>query len=158
LREEAYPNAIAAGLWEGEVTLTLPDGGILPVSQRVMAHHNDLGQVEYLSTVARDISDRKRAEAAAQAAALREMNFANILINGLPGIFYLLDRDCRFLRRNRNLDPQCWGRCLSPGRDEHGIHQTGRRRPLPGQGQWPQPGGNDRSARQLAFRSGLIRP
>ncbi len=104
MREEAYPAAIAAGIWEGEVDLLRPDGSGFPVSQLVMAHRDGQGNVAYVSTVARDISDRKRAEAAAQAAALREKNFANTIINSLPGIFYLVDREGRLLRWNSNLE------------------------------------------------------
>jgi len=104
LRREAYPKAIASGIWEGELTLRRPDGQPLPVSLLVMAHQNKQNGVDYLSTVARDISDRKRAEEAARSATVREKNFTNILINSLPGIFYLVDQDLRFLRWNGNLE------------------------------------------------------
>jgi len=104
MREEAYPAAIAAGIWEGEVNLLRPDGSDFPVSQLIMAHRDGQGSVAYVSTVARDISDRKRAEASAQAAALREKTFANAIINSLPGIFYLVDKEGRLLRWNSNLE------------------------------------------------------
>jgi len=104
IREEIYPSAIASGVWEGELTLIRHNGTQLPVSQLVMAHRDDQGKVAYISTVARDISDRKRAEMAAQHAALREKNFTNIVINNLPGIFYLVDEKGRFLRWNSNLE------------------------------------------------------
>jgi len=104
IREEIYPDAIAAGVWEGEITLNKPDGSQMPVSQLVMAHRDEQGKVAYISTVARDISDRKRAEQAAQSAALREKNFANSVINNLPGIFYLVDGEGRLLRWNSNLE------------------------------------------------------
>ncbi len=102
---EAYPDAAKSGTWEGEITLDRPDGKRLPVSQLVIAHRDaQKGEVAYFSTVARDISDRKAAEIAAQTAALREMNFANTLINSLPGIFFLIDEESRFLRWNSNLE------------------------------------------------------
>lgn len=104
IREEIYPTAIKSGVWEGELTLNRADGSQLPVSQLVMAHKNEQGKVEYLSTVARDISDRKLAEISAQSAALREKNFANSVINNLPGIFYLIDEEGRLLRWNSNLE------------------------------------------------------
>ncbi len=104
LRDEVFPNAIAAGSWEGELLLQRPDGSDLPVSQLVMAHRNAQGQTEYLSTTARDISDRKMAEEAAKAVALRERHFANTIINSLPGVFYLTDGDGHLLRWNSNLE------------------------------------------------------
>jgi diguanylate cyclase (GGDEF)-like protein/PAS domain S-box-containing protein len=104
LREEVYPEAIAAGMWEGELTINRPDGTQCPVSQLIMAHRDDQGKVAYISTVARDISDRKRAEMAAQHAALREKNFANSVINNLPGIFYLVDERGQLMRWNSNLE------------------------------------------------------
>lgn len=50
------------------------------------------------STIMRDISERKRAEASAQAQRL----FSDTLIESLPGIFYLYDEQRRLLRWNRN--------------------------------------------------------
>lgn len=104
MREEAVPDAIAAGLWEGEMTLRRPDGSELPVSQMVMAHRDSQGEVAYLSIVARDITDRKQVEEAARTVALREKNFANTLINGLPGIFYLVNREGQLMRWNSNFE------------------------------------------------------
>ncbi len=105
LHDEAYPIAKASGIWEGEIMIDRPGGKPLPVSQLVIAHRDmPGGEVAYFSTIARDISDRKRAESAAQAAALREQNFANTLINSLPGIFYLIDENHRLIRWNRNLE------------------------------------------------------
>jgi diguanylate cyclase (GGDEF)-like protein/PAS domain S-box-containing protein len=104
MRDEIYPDAIAAGIWEGELTINRPDGSPLPVSQLVIAHRDEHGEVSYLSTIARDITDRKRAETAAQSAALREKNFANSVINNLPGIFYLVDQEGKLLRWNSNLE------------------------------------------------------
>ncbi len=104
LHDEAFPNAIASGLWEGEMVLRSRDGGELPVSQMVMAHRDSQGEVAYLSVVARDISDRKQVEDAMRSVALREKNFANSLINGLPGIFYLVDNEGRLMRWNSNFE------------------------------------------------------
>ena len=105
LLELAYPNAIEAGIWEGDIMLNLPDGSELPVSQLVMAHRDvPGGEVVYFSTVAHDISDRRRAEIAAQTAALREKSFANTLINSLPGIFFIMGEAGHLIRWNRNLE------------------------------------------------------
>lgn len=47
-----------------------------------------------------DNSDRRRAIEAVR----RERDFSDALINSMPGVFYLVDRDGRFLRWNRNLE------------------------------------------------------
>jgi PAS domain S-box-containing protein len=47
-----------------------------------------------------DNSDRRRAIEAVR----RERDFSDALINRMPGVFYLVDRDGRFLRWNRNLE------------------------------------------------------
>ncbi len=104
LRFEAFPNAIAAGLWEGEMVLRSLLGNDMPASMMVMSHRDSRGEVAYLSVVARDISHRKQVEDAMRTAALREKNFANSLINGLPGIFYLVDHEGRLMRWNSNFE------------------------------------------------------
>ncbi len=60
--EEGIPTAIREGVWTGETSLLTTDGREIPVSQVIVAHKNDHGIVEYLSTIMRDISERKRAE------------------------------------------------------------------------------------------------
>jgi len=61
--EEAIPTAIREGVWRGETAIQARDGRIVPVSQVILAHKSDDGSVEYLSTIARDISERKLIEA-----------------------------------------------------------------------------------------------
>ena len=53
--------AVSGGAWSGETTAHLP-GGERPVSQVVVAHRGEDGGVAFLSTVARDMSDRKELE------------------------------------------------------------------------------------------------
>jgi signal transduction histidine kinase/ActR/RegA family two-component response regulator len=50
------------GFWTGETAVLLPDGAEIPVSQVIVAHRNSKGQVEYFSSILRDITGRKRAE------------------------------------------------------------------------------------------------
>lgn len=47
-----------------------------------------------------DINERKKA----RESLLRERNLSDSIINSLPGIFYLYDRDGKFLRWNRNFE------------------------------------------------------
>ncbi|MGI8553196.1 MAG: ATP-binding protein [Dehalococcoidia bacterium] len=52
------------GTWTGETTLLARDGAQIPVSQVLLAHRGDSASADYYSIVARDITERKRAEAA----------------------------------------------------------------------------------------------
>jgi PAS domain S-box-containing protein len=59
---QGIPTAIRDGVWMGETALRAQDGSEIPVSQVILAHHHGNGHFEYLSTIARDISERKQAE------------------------------------------------------------------------------------------------
>lgn len=63
LRQEAIPGAELRNTWQGESALLRRDGCEIPVSQVVMAHKDPTGQVGFLSTIARDISEQRRAAA-----------------------------------------------------------------------------------------------
>jgi PAS domain S-box-containing protein len=60
---EGIPIAIREGVWRGETALLTRDGQEIPVSQVLIAHKNLSGEVEFISTIARDITENKRAEA-----------------------------------------------------------------------------------------------
>jgi len=57
--------AIARGVWQGEtVIVNHMNGKEIPVSQVIMAHRAADGGIDFISTIIRDISDRKRMEEA----------------------------------------------------------------------------------------------
>jgi PAS domain S-box-containing protein len=60
---EGIPMAIREGVWKGETALLTRDGHEIPVSQVLIAHKKLSGEVEFISTIARDINENKRAEA-----------------------------------------------------------------------------------------------
>lgn len=62
--QEGIPAAIEQGAWIGETAVLTPEHEEIPVSQLIIAHKNAEGQVEYLSTVMRDIRKFRQAEAA----------------------------------------------------------------------------------------------
>jgi diguanylate cyclase (GGDEF)-like protein/PAS domain S-box-containing protein len=68
------PFAVEYGAWNGETALRTRDGREIPVSQVIIAHKNGHGEVEHLSTIMRDISERKEAEDA-----LRKMSLSDAL-------------------------------------------------------------------------------
>ncbi|XZN91146.1 MAG: PAS domain S-box protein [Microcoleus sp.] len=56
------PAACRDGVWSGEIIWQTLDGQEIPVSQVIIAHKSENGEVEFLSTIARNISNRKRTE------------------------------------------------------------------------------------------------
>ncbi|MEM8611478.1 MAG: GAF domain-containing protein [Cyanobacteria bacterium P01_H01_bin.105] len=63
LETEAIPAAIQTGMWRGESWLRSLNGQEFPVSQVILAHHDEDGSLEFISTVMRNISDLKQLEA-----------------------------------------------------------------------------------------------
>lgn len=59
---EGLPEASRGGSWRGETALLHREGDEIPVSQLILAHHTPDGEVEFFSTVAQDISERKAYE------------------------------------------------------------------------------------------------
>lgn len=62
--KEAIPTAVQDGYWKGETALLHRDGHEFPVSQVLLSHVGTDGTVEFISTIIRDLSDRKREEIA----------------------------------------------------------------------------------------------
>lgn len=58
--KDALPIALREGIWSGETAFLGRDGREIRVLQVVMAHRGEDGAIEYLSTIARDITERKR--------------------------------------------------------------------------------------------------
>ena len=63
LAEIGLPTAAREGRWTGETELLARDGRVIPVSQSIVGHRDDGGQVTHFSTICRDLTDRVRAEA-----------------------------------------------------------------------------------------------
>jgi len=83
--------ALDGGAWRGESALRTRDGRVVPVSQVIVAHRNAAGELCAFSTIARDISEQKRAEAALQEEAMVSGTLARLsqdLIGALdsPGL------------------------------------------------------------------------
>lgn len=60
--EKGIPAVINKGIWYGETALLAWDGREIPVSQVIIAHKDSDGTVKFLSTIARNITARKRLE------------------------------------------------------------------------------------------------
>ncbi|MEG5032303.1 PAS domain S-box protein [Microcoleus sp. AT3-D2] len=59
---DIIPTALREGRWAGEILFLSRDGEEIPVSQVLIVHKTEAGEVEFISTIVRDIRDRKKAE------------------------------------------------------------------------------------------------
>jgi two-component system NtrC family sensor kinase len=73
---QAIATAVSSGFWSGETTFVSASGLEIPVSQVLISHSAPGDKLPYISTIARDISDRFQAEQALQ---LSQARFAGIL-------------------------------------------------------------------------------
>jgi diguanylate cyclase (GGDEF)-like protein/PAS domain S-box-containing protein len=62
VQDEGIPTAIREGQWRGETALLDAQGNEIPVSQVILAHYDEAGELARLSTIMRDISEQKRLE------------------------------------------------------------------------------------------------
>ena len=76
IKQEGIPTAIAKGTWLGETALLTKEGKEIPVSQLIIAHKNAVGNIEYISTVMRDLTPQIRVENSLKEKA-EELEWAN---------------------------------------------------------------------------------
>src|ERR1700730_17082223 len=62
ISKEGLPDAIQNNSWAGETAILTGDGNEIHVSQVLIAHKNLEDEVEYFSTVMRDMTERREAE------------------------------------------------------------------------------------------------
>jgi len=84
LVNQGLPEAVKKGMWMGETAILDGNGREIPVSQVIIAHKTNDGEVEYFSTIMRDISGRKKAELALKDTQSR---FRRMTEN-VPGMIY----------------------------------------------------------------------
>ena len=63
ISQKAIPDALRRGSWRGETAIKDAHGWEIPVSQVVLAHRDERGALSFLTTIIRDITERKRTEA-----------------------------------------------------------------------------------------------
>jgi PAS domain S-box-containing protein len=77
ISEEGIPAAIENGVWQGKTSIIDADGIEIPVSQVILSHKDDNGELHYLSTIIRDMRDELAAEQEMNAV-IRELKTRNL--------------------------------------------------------------------------------
>ena len=110
--DKAILYAVQNGAWSGESSLQREDGQLIPVSQVIIAHRSSDGNLEFVSTIARDLTEYKKLqaqlfqaqkmEAMGQLAAGIGHDFNNMLtvVTGYGNILYNKLKDNEQLRYN----------------------------------------------------------
>ncbi|MBD3671467.1 MAG: PAS domain S-box protein, partial [Gammaproteobacteria bacterium] len=62
LMDEAFPRVREQGVWSGESEIKDLEGHVIPVSQVIISHRDEQGNLLYYSTIIRDISERQEQE------------------------------------------------------------------------------------------------
>ncbi len=94
--QEGIPAARQHGTWEAETALLHRDGREIPVSQVIIAHKDKAGCDVFLSTIARDITERKRAESTLAALARRHQTLLQTASEGI----HVLDEQGKVVEAN----------------------------------------------------------
>jgi PAS domain S-box-containing protein len=104
IKNEGIPTAIEQGVWQGETALLRSDGAEIPVSQVIMAHKSPTGQVEYFSTIMRDITERKQIEQAIRRSEEQLSLIYNTTTNGMVLIGIEPEGEFRIVSHNQAFD------------------------------------------------------
>ncbi|MDI6722907.1 MAG: PAS domain-containing protein, partial [Candidatus Aenigmarchaeota archaeon] len=98
LPKEGVSFAIQNGVWEGETTFLARNGREITVSQVIIAHKDSNGAVHYLSTIARDITERRYAEELSR----KSENKYRTLLESLPQKIFYKDTQSTYVTCNEN--------------------------------------------------------
>jgi anti-anti-sigma factor len=104
---EALPVVRREGVWRGDMARLHRDGHEIPVSQVIVAHSDEAGEVEFYATIARDMTREREAQEALRASEERfrvafEQGPVGVSLLDLDGNFVQVnDAYCRTVRRSR---------------------------------------------------------
>ncbi len=84
IEQQGIPVTLDKGIWQGETAILRRDGVEVPVDQVIMSHRSKDGELLYLSTIMRDISERKQVE---ESLRVNEERLSLALESGRVGIW-----------------------------------------------------------------------
>lgn len=94
---EGIPAAVQNGIWYGETTILQRDGNERPISQTILAHRTNEGEIGYFSTIGRDITESKKFEADL----IEKTTILGAFFDNTLTLIALLDTDFNFIRVNQ---------------------------------------------------------
>ncbi|MCW3011498.1 MAG: signal transduction histidine kinase [Solirubrobacterales bacterium] len=89
--DEVLPAAVACGTWRGETPLLRRDGTVIPTSQVVVSHEDEVGGLAFFATVVRDLTMEQEAARRVRAAeerlrhAFEDAPLGMAVLDGEPG-------------------------------------------------------------------------
>ena len=113
------PHATQHRTWSGEVMMRRRDGSEVPVSQVIVAHTDTANQVQFHSTIMRDISAARQAQQALQ----KSEGALRAFMDALPTPALLLDRSGTLLAANAALR-RTWGEADWVGRNARDLPEA----------------------------------
>lgn len=138
IQKEGREIAIQEGLWVGETNLKNSQGELIPVSQVIMIHKASTGEVEYISTVARDITgiQTTAAELARSEAEFRQQsNLLELILNSMADGIIVADENGKFIIFNPAAE-EIYGRGITESNpqdwsDQYGLFLPDMKTPYP---------------------------
>ncbi|MBI5308737.1 MAG: PAS domain-containing protein [Planctomycetes bacterium] len=98
--EKGIPAALSNGTWHGETAFLARDGREIPVSQVIIAHKDARGTVNYLSTIARDVTELKLFEKKLK----KSEEMLRAILDNTTAIVYTKDIQGRYTFINRQFE------------------------------------------------------
>jgi len=98
--QEIVPAVKRVGVWVGETDAVVKDGRVIPVSHMVIGHLDAQGRVSRYSSLMRDITE----EVAARSQLARQTAMLNTIIEAIPAMVAVFDRDMRYLLVNKGFE------------------------------------------------------
>lgn len=100
LLNEVLPTVKREDRWTGELPLQSIKGKVTFTVQNIFLVYDDKGKPIYIGNIITDITERIKAEQNSQDA----KDFAESIMNSLPGMFYMFDKNGQIFRWNKNLE------------------------------------------------------
>lgn len=98
--EESLKQAERNGSFEGEGTRIKKNGSQFIANIVISPLYDSFGKLKGFAKITRDVTEQKNA----QRNLLHEKNFSESLLNSLPGVFYLFNKQGKYLRWNKNFE------------------------------------------------------